>query len=398
MLVRDRKRLGLYLHIPFCSHKCGYCDFFSFIPTNDELVRRYISALIIHMENYRNAAKQYSPDSIFIGGGTPTSLPTPLLLDLIKAVYRNFDVYRKAEFTVEANPSKIEPDTLKKLRKAGVNRISFGLQSADNKELWALTRTHSRMEFEHCYKDARRAGFDNINIDIMYGIPGQTKESFMKTLRYVVSLRPEHISMYCLKIEEGTPFAAKINQLFLPGEDLEYEMYIMAVEYLENHGYPQYEISNFARPGYMCKHNLKYWNCEEYLGLGVSAHSYFNKERFSFKRNIDQYMNGLEIKNSRITLTDESYSISQHERVGEWIMLRMRLKDGVDCREFERKFGGSFHEEYGIKLEKYVKAGFVSIRDGIYSFTPKGMFVSNYILAEIIDFSAINESLTRGLS
>lgn len=397
MLVKDRKRLGLYLHIPFCNHKCAYCDFFSFVPTNSELVRRYVNALIAHMESYRNGTRQYAPDTVFIGGGTPTSLPTDLLIDLIKAVYKNFDIYKRAEFTIEANPSTIDFETLKKIKKAGVNRISFGLQSGDNKELLALTRHHSRMEFEHCYKDARRAGFDNINIDIMYGIPMQTKESFMKTLRYVVSLRPEHISMYCLKIEEGTPFAAKINQLSLPGEDLEYEMYMMAVEYLENHGYPQYEISNFARPGYMCHHNLKYWNCDEYLGLGVSAHSYFNGARFSFKRNIDQYMNGLEIKNSRIKLTDEDYPISQHERIGEWIMLRMRLKDGVDSREFERKFGSSFEEQYGRKLERYAQAGFLTIRDGIYSFTPKGMFVSNYILSEILDFSAVNESLMTGI-
>jgi len=382
-----RKRLGLYLHIPFCKSKCAYCDFFSFVPTNSELVQRYVNALTAHMESYKNGAKLYSPDTIFIGGGTPTSLPPELLLNLVKSIYKNFDVHRKAEFTIEANPATVNFEILKKLRKAGVNRISFGLQSGDNKELLALTRHHSRVEFEQSYRDARKAKFTNINIDLMYGIPLQTKESFMRTLRYAVSLHPEHISMYCLKIEEGTMFAAKADTLVLPEEETQYEMYITAVEFLENSGYPQYEISNFSRPGYECRHNLKYWNCEEYLGLGVSAHSYFNGSRFSFKRNIDQYMNGLEIKNSRIKLTDEDYPISQRERVGEWIMLRMRLNDGVDTVEFENKFGLSFDEICGKALQKYIKSGFVTLKQNTYAFTPKGMFVSNHILADVLTFS-----------
>jgi putative oxygen-independent coproporphyrinogen III oxidase len=383
-----RKRLGLYLHIPFCKSKCAYCDFFSFVPTNDELVRRYINALVAHMEDYKSGAKLYSPDTIFIGGGTPTSLPTEQLLNLIKSIYKNFDVHKKAEFTIEANPATVHYEMLRSIRKAGVNRISFGLQSGDNKELLGLTRHHNRAEFEQSYRDARRAKFENINIDLMYGIPLQTKESFLRTLRYAVSLRPEHISMYGLKIEEGTPFAVKEKEgsLYLPEEDTQYEMYITAVEFLENNGYPQYEISNFSRPGYECRHNLKYWNCEEYLGIGASAHSYFNGSRFSFKRNIDQYMNGLEIKNSRIKLTDEDYAISQRERVGEWIMLRMRLNDGVDTVEFENKYGLSFDEVCGNDLQKYIKQGFVTHKQNTYAFTPKGMFVSNYILSDVLTF------------
>jgi len=386
MRINEKKRLGLYIHIPFCRSKCAYCDFFSFTPQNEEIKERYVSALIKHMESYRGAAKAYAPDTVFIGGGTPTALGTDQLVRLIREIKRNFSLTKHVEFTVEANPMTADYRDLAAIRRAGANRLSIGLQSGDNRELMALSRQHNRAEFEQFYRNARRAKFDNISIDVMYGIPFQTVDSFMKTLRYVVALEPEHISMYGLKIEQGTPFFAQKETLPLPNEDAEYEMYMRGVEFLTSKGYEHYEISNFARSGYRCMHNMKYWNCEEYLGLGVSAHSYFNGSRFSFKRNIDVYMNGMEIMNSRIKITDESYEISPRERVGEYVMLRMRLSDGIDVRDFERRFALDFDSIYGRSLQKYIKSGFVSCMDGVYSFTNKGMFVSNYILSEILDF------------
>ncbi len=388
--AKDKKKLGLYLHIPFCRSKCAYCDFFSFVPSNEELIQRYVDVLVLHMESYRTGTYDYTVDTVFIGGGTPTLLSTEQLMQINRAIYKNFDVDNRVEYTIEANPATIDFESLKKLRRAGVNRLSIGLQSGDNRELLALSRLHNRAAFEQSFRDARRAGISNINVDIMFGIPFQTKDSFMKTLRYVTWLSPEHISVYGLKIEEGTPFAAKRDTLPLPDEDAEYDMYMTAGEFLASRGYEHYEISNFAKRGMRCRHNMKYWNCEEYLGLGASAHSYFNNSRFSFKRDIDAYMNGLEIKNSRIKLTDENVEISPHERVGEYVMLRMRLSDGVDCREFYRKFGLDFDRLYGSKLQQYINPGLVQYVNGVYSFTAKGMFVSNYILSEILDFSQGN--------
>jgi len=383
----DKKRLGLYLHIPFCRSKCAYCDFYSFVPSNDELVERYVNALILHMQSYRAGAKDYAPDTVFIGGGTPTALPPELLLKLIRAVHRNFSVIRDAEWTVEANPATVDVSLLNRLRRAGVNRLSMGLQSANNNELAALSRIHRREDFEASYRAARRARIGNINVDLMFGIPYQTRQSFMKTLRYVVHLAPEHISLYDLMLEPGTKLYAQRQSLPFPDEDAEADMYLAAVEFLAQNGYAQYEISNFARPGYMCRHNLKYWNCEEYLGLGVAAHSFFMGSRFSFIRNLDRYLNGLEIPSSAIRLTDQNDVVSPRERLGEYVMLRLRLTAGIDTRDFARRFGTSFEQLYGRRLTPYVQHGFATFKDGVFALTPRGMFVSNYILSDILDFA-----------
>ena len=391
MQFNEKKRLGLYLHIPFCKSKCAYCDFFSFVPPNDALVERYVNALILHMQSYRTGTRDYAPDTVFIGGGTPTSLPTELLLKLIRAVRRNFSVIKGAEFTIEANPATVDVPTLNRLRRAGVNRLSMGLQSANNKELVALSRCHRREDFEASFRAARRAKIDNINVDLMFGIPYQTRESLMKTLRYTVRLGPEHISLYDLILEPGTKMYAMRENLPLPSEDEEAEMYLQAVEFLAQNGYQQYEISNFARPGYMCRHNLKYWNCEEYLGLGVAAHSFFMGNRFSFIRNLDRYMNGLEIPSSRIRLTDQNDPVSPRERLGEYIMLRLRLREGLNNRDFMIRFGFSFEQLYGKKMYPYIQNGFATYKNGVFALTPRGMFVSNYILSDILDFEDLGQ-------
>ena len=382
----DKKRLGLYLHIPFCRSKCAYCDFYSMVPRDEEMMSRYVNALIAHMQSYRQGTSEYFVDTVFIGGGTPTCLPPEELIRLIRAVKKNFHLTKGVEFTLEANPATVNTPLLKRLRRAGVNRLSMGLQSANNEELAALSRIHRRQDFAESFRAARRARIENINVDLMFGIPYQTKESLMKTLRYVVRMGPEHISLYDLILEPGTRLYQKKDALPFPSEDEEVEMYLSAVEFLAQNGYGQYEVSNFARPGYMCHHNLKYWNCEEYLGLGVAAHSFFRGNRFSFVSHMDKYIHGLSNPGSAIRLTEQNDAVSPRERLGEYIMLRFRLKEGLICRDFARLFGFSFEDLYGRKMAPYVKNGFATYNGDAFALTPKGMFVSNYILSDILDF------------
>lgn len=391
MISADKRRLGIYLHVPFCMNKCAYCDFYSYVPKSEQVYERYANALISHMEHYKSAAASCAPDSVYIGGGTPTALPREQLLKIVRAVKKNFTLSKNVEFTVEANPATVDLPTLRALRRAGVNRISFGLQSADQRELKALSRIHSRADFEESYYMARKAKIENISIDLMFGIPHQTTESLLRSIDYVTRLDPEHISLYNLKIEPNTQFG-KIGakNLALPDEDEEFKMYLHACEFLESRGYKQYEISNFAKPGKMSRHNLKYWNCEEYLGLGPSAHSYFNGTRFSFIPSINQYMKGIENMGSEIIISDGSEQIVGRAMMGEYIMLRLRLSEGIVLPEFQRKFGYDFEEMYGDKLRPYVKNGYMIRGRDSYALTPRGMFVSNYILSDILSYADLN--------
>ena len=390
----DYKKLGLYLHIPFCKSKCAYCDFYS----SDKIVCRgrktpeemklYCTALKNNMRIISERTTQYNVDTVFIGGGTPTALPEKLLLDIVKEVERDFYLDEECEFTVEMNPATADAHLLKKLRKAGVNRLSIGLQSAHNHELAALSRIHTAGDFTECFQMAREAGFDNINIDVMYGIPEQTKSSFMETLEFVTAMKPEHISMYNLRIEDGTPFGEKKHMLPLPDEDTECEMYFDGIAFLASRGYHQYEISNFARDGYECRHNLRYWLGEEYIGCGPAAHSYFGGRRFSLRRSFAQYCKLLETKGTSIpsSLLDESYVIDRREEVAEYLMLRLRLAKGISAEDFKARFGADFDEIFGKKLAIYIKNGLMTHENGHYAFTPQGMFVSNEILSRIIPF------------
>lgn len=378
------KTLGLYLHIPFCRSKCAYCDFYSV--TGESMMKRYADALILHMEDYSPAVKNYYIDTLYMGGGTPTALPKKTLLDIIDGIYANFSVLQTAEFTVECNPATADRALFSALYKSGVNRLSIGVQSACDNELRNLTRIHTFDEAVETYEAARKAKFDNISIDLMYGIPEQTERSLAMSLESIVELDPEHISLYGLKIEPNTPFADNIDRLILPDEDTEYRMYESAVRYLESHGYRHYEISNFAKPGKECAHNMRYWNCDEYLGLGTGAHSYFGGRRFSFKRDISSYIDALENVGSEIEIVDENYEVSPKDRLGEYVMLRLRLAEGIDTVEFENRFGISFERLYGKYLAVYVENGFMKKRGTAYSLTLKGMYVSNYILSTMLDF------------
>ncbi len=387
--------LGLYLHIPFCKSKCAYCDFYSLSQRND--YQRYVDALSLHIQDYSENIKDYTIDSVFIGGGTPTVLPKKNLIELIDLIYHNLNIANDAEFTIECNPATADYNLFKKLRSMGVNRLSIGMQSTCENELKLLSRIHTFEDFEECFTAARSAGFDNINVDLMYGIPEQSEASLKMSLESLCDKGPEHISLYGLKIEPNTEFFDIKNTLALPCEDNEYAMYETSINILNNYGYEQYEISNFSKPGFECKHNLKYWNCEEYLGLGPAAHSYLNGSRFSFKRDIDLYMNMLEQENYTEELIDEYYDISNGERMGEYVMLQLRLNRGIDTEDFNQKFNLSFDDLYAKYLKVYIQNGFMEKTSSGYAFTTKGKYVSNYILSAILDFdSNIMSNIAKG--
>ena len=389
------KNLGLYLHIPFCQSKCPYCDFYSLDTEND--YPRYANALMAQISSYSGASRDYTIDTIYIGGGTPSVIPDKIMYDILDSVYKNYKVLSDAETTIEVNPATVNLAMLKKYRKMGINRISFGAQSMNNGELMSLGRIHNSQDVIDTYNLARKAGFDNISIDVMYGIPDQTPESLAQTLEQICDLGPEHISLYGLKIEEGTVFAVIQDELKLPDENTEYKMYEDSIKYLAKRGYSQYEISNFAKPGFESKHNLRYWLCGEYLGLGPGAHSYFNGTRFSFKRGLFSYLQCFEEPGANVNIVDENYKISPNERVGEYIMLSLRLNRGLNTDEFKLIFGLDFEKMYQDLLSAYIEGGFMVHRGRTYAFTTKGMFVSNYILSSMLDFdSSIEEGIANG--
>ena len=390
--------MGLYIHIPFCAAKCGYCDFYS-VKAGEKTQDAYINALIKQMKEYSLPAQDNTVDTVFIGGGTPTHIGTENLLKIIKNIKSFFDLSRTLEFTVEANPKTIDLKGLKKLYKAGVNRLSIGLQSANDNELKLLSRIHNYNDFIECYENAKAAGFKNISVDVMYGIPTQTVKSFYNTLKKTVTLKPTHISAYGLKIEPNTVFYKNYEKIrkYLPSEDEEREMYFMCRELLAKNGYNQYEISNFARSGCECRHNLKYWNCSEYIGLGTGAHSYFSNCRFSFKKDIKEYVKNFSYDEARLqrvdifdlekyNLFDEHTEIKPNERIGEYIMLGLRLSSGIDKNKFAQLFYMDFDKMYFQKIIPFLESGHIVRTSEGYAFSPEGMFVSNYILGKILDF------------
>ena len=381
----EKEKLGIYVHIPFCKSKCGYCDFCSHVPAKGE-IDRYLNALMLHIQDFSGAAANYIVDTVYIGGGTPTLLDKKQMKLLTECIRTSFKLEKDAEFTVEANPGTVDKGYLRALLGMGINRISFGLQSASDRELRALGRIHTREEFAESFKAARAAGFCNINVDLMYGIPYQSAESFAETLAFVKALDPEHVSVYGLKIEEGTRFYRERESLPLPDEETEYKMYRKAHSFLEAAGYKHYEISNFARPGFASRHNLRYWLDEKYLGFGVAAHSYFKNQRYAYVSDMEAYMLEMEHPQNMSAILSECSDIDVFTKETEYVMLRMRLFDGVLLHEYRNTFDQDFAKKYGEKLCRYVDGGFVKL-DGVRcAFTVKGMYVSNYILSDILDF------------
>lgn len=379
------KGLGLYIHIPFCLSKCNYCDFYSIAGADEEKKDRYVSALVKHMQEYKIQTKNYIVSSVYIGGGTPSLLSEEQLKTIMKAVRKNFRLSPKCEISMEVNPGTVTEAKLKNMRKTGINRLSIGAQSFDDNDLEICGRRHNSAEIYSCITAARKAKFENVSIDLIYGLPNQTKEKLFENINTAVSLNVDHISLYGLKIEEGTPFWYNRHHLGLPDEDSECEMYFESVELLKYFGFRQYEISNFAKRQKACRHNLRYWNCDEYIGLGPAAHSYFGGKRFSFKRDINLYIDSFnETKRPSETLIDEYVDIPPQARIAEYVMLRFRLREGVNLAKFKKRFGRSFESLYYEKMWPYVNSGHIEKTKTGYAFTPKGMYVSNYILSRMV--------------
>ncbi len=373
--------LGLYIHIPFCRSKCLYCDFCSFPRVDTERIETYVSALCHDLASRSDDAAAYTVDSVYLGGGTPTLLPARLLVKILETVFSHYRVAKDTEITAECNPATGDRTMFAQMHRVGFNRLSIGLQSAHDTELRALGRLHSFSDFERTFLQARDAGFDNISADVMSGIPHQTTESYLQTLERLCALSPEHISAYGLTVEDETPFGRMGARLILPDEDETRQMYLEGIALLAKKGYAQYEISNFAKLGYESRHNLKYWNCEPYLGFGPAAYSDFGGVRFGNSRDLDAYIEGRDI-------CIDSEMPSPRDRMNEYVMLRMRLAAGVNEEDFEGRFGMSFEKTFGKQLQAYESGGFVKKTADGWAFTPAGMYVSNTILSEILEFDA----------
>lgn len=364
---------GLYIHIPFCIKKCKYCDFNSFSACEKEKAA-YLNALFLEMERYSGEAV----NTVFIGGGTPTSLSGEQLEALLQNIQKNFVIAKPCEFTVEANPKTLDEEKLEILKKYGVNRISIGVQSFNDNELLALGRVHTAAEAIETITLAKKY-FDNISIDLMCAIPEQTEESFRKNLEKAFSLETKHISCYSLILEEGTPLYEENEKgnLALPDEDTERRIYDIAVAEMEKHGYLQYEISNFAKAGFESKHNKIYWQCDEYIGVGLSAHSYSDGIRFSNTDNFSSYIKGE-------FLSGEREALSKEDKMSEFMFLGLRMREGVSKTEFNKRFSEDLEKVFEKPLSKFKKMGMIEENGDRICLSKKAISVSNQIMCEFI--------------
>ncbi|HHT54223.1 MAG TPA: radical SAM family heme chaperone HemW [Clostridiales bacterium] len=370
-----KKELGIYIHIPFCTSRCPYCDFYSNAGCREDEISRYAAAVAAQLVQWSRMCGEYAVDTVYFGGGTPTLLSLRDFGLLMDALGGHYDIEPGAEISCECNTADAE--YLRGLRSLGVNRLSIGAQSLDDDELRELGRVHNSADFVRTYNDAREAGFDNISADLMLGIPCQSRESLHMTLERLCALKPEHVSAYCLRIEESTPFGKAVGRLPLPPEDDIAEMYLGTIKFLAGQEIEQYEISNFARAGYECRHNLKYWNCDEYLGFGASAHSFFGSERFSCPRSLERYLGGEYIAGRT--------KPSPADLETEYVMLAMRRTAGLVADEYVGRFGVDPHEKYRGRFSEFVRRGLVTADMSGYRFTPRGMLVSNTVLSSILD-------------
>lgn len=380
-----KKELELYIHIPFCVRKCAYCDFLS-NPANQEMRDGYVNALIKEIRAYGEMASEYMVTTIFLGGGTPSILEGVQMMRIFESIRATFEISQNVEITIEANPGTVTRVKLQAYREVGINRISFGLQSVNNDELKMLGRIHTYEEFLESYQLARESGFDNINIDLISAIPKQTLKSWEETLQKVINLQPEHISAYSLIIEEGTPFAEIYGEgcsgeKELPSEEEEREIYKRTEELLGEAGYHRYEISNYAKEGKECRHNLGYWERREYLGIGLGASSLINNVRFHNTGDLSYYMECVTVPEK---MKEDIEHLTNIEQMEEFIFLGLRKTQGISMKEFEEIFGKSIWECYGENIERLQKQKLIEIEQEILRLTRKGIDVSNYVFAEIL--------------
>ena len=380
-LRTDKTPLGIYVHIPFCRSKCQYCDFYSLSEKNERMMDDYLRAICTHIREAGPLAPSYRVDTIYFGGGTPSLFGAEGLGTILNTIRKSFDVDGNAEITFEANPDSVDMKLLRRLRAEGFNRVSLGIQSDNDAILREIGRPHSYRQAVSAVQNIRKAGFKNLSVDLMYGLPGQDLEGWKRTVENVLKLQPEHISCYGLKLEEGTPLYARRDSCDLPDDDLQADMYLAAVEILRQHEYRQYEISNFAKREMASKHNLKYWNGGEYLGFGPDASSDFAGRRFSMVRDIRAYVKGV---TGGGQVLRESQLLHDRDRAGEYLMLRLRTVKGIDRNEYEKRYLLSFEP-----LEKILELACrhhlaESNGQGGYRLTPEGFLVSNSILSDLL--------------
>ena len=385
------EKLGIYIHIPFCRSKCDYCDFYS-LAGREERMDDYQKALITHIKEASPQARGWQVDTVYFGGGTPSFYGEKRLRELLRLIAKRFDLAKDAEITVECNPDSVDLKMLQALRKAGVNRLSLGVQSACDQELQNLHRPHTFEQAVQAVTMARQAKFQNLSLDLIYGLPGQTMEGWQNTVEQILALKPEHLSCYGLKVEAGTPLDYRVSRgERLPDDDQQADMYLWAVDRLAQEGFRQYEISNFARSGFQSRHNLKYWMGHPYIGFGPGAHSDFGGRRYSFLRDLEGYITG--VLGGGVVI-DSSDLIPSRERGSEYLMLRLRTTRGIEEWDYRREIFLNF-DPIEQKLEEYEHQGWAERHDRRWNLTPKGFLVSNQLIGDLL---TIQEEATFGKS
>uniref|UniRef100_UPI004055D67D radical SAM family heme chaperone HemW n=1 Tax=Acetatifactor sp. TaxID=1872090 RepID=UPI004055D67D len=377
----ESKKIELYFHIPFCIRKCLYCDFLS-APADASVQDAYMEALLRETRERAKEYCEYTVDTVFIGGGTPTVVDAKWIMHLMKTVYENYKVAENAEISMEVNPGTVDVKKLRCYYESGINRLSIGLQSADNVELQRLGRIHTWENFNETYELAREVGFENINVDVMSALPGQTLESYSRTLAQILSLQPvpEHISAYSLMVEEGTPFHKmyESGSLELPDEDCERLMYEETERILQQYGFSRYEISNYAREGYACRHNCGYWKRIDYVGFGIGAASLVRNVRFQNENSLESYLeNPLGCRSDIQTLAVE-------EQMEEFCFLGLRMVEGISESVFFENFGKPINEVYQDVITKNIADGLLRQEEGRIFLTERGLDVSNYVMAQFL--------------
>lgn len=407
--MTKQKALELYIHIPFCVKKCNYCDFLS-VPAGADVRRSYVDSLLEEIRRQGIFCRNDQVLSVFIGGGTPSLLAGVQILEIMEAVWESFPLKKDAEITLECNPGTLTGEKLSFYRSAGVNRLSLGLQSVDDRQLHRLGRIHTYKDFLESFDLARKKGFSNINVDLMSALPGQTPVDWAYTLKKVTELQPEHISAYSLIVEEGTPFYEQYGEdelrrergeppLVLPTEEDEREMYGMTREILESRGYFRYEISNYALPGRECRHNIGYWTLTPYLGLGLGSSSFLENVRFSNTKDLDAYLSGgfanlpdilsgaFEPEGEQTDWKeklDVSY-LDKRQQMEEFMFLGLRMMEGISRDRFEETFGVTIESVYGHVLQKLWRQGLLRLQENRVSLTEPGIAVSNYVFCEFLE-------------
>ena len=389
---KTKTPLGIYIHVPFCRSKCQYCDFYSLTTKDDRLLDNYLTAICAHIKEAGTLAPDYQVDTVYFGGGTPSFFGGDGMATIMAAIRRSFDVIDDAEITFEANPDSVSDKLLRRLRAEGFNRVSLGIQTDNDELLRKLGRPHTYAQAVTAVQRIRKAGFRNLSLDLMYGLPGQTLSAWEQTLENVLKLNPEHMSCYGLKVEQGTPLYDYKDFCNLPDDDTQADMYLSAVDILKARGFRQYEISIFARKGMTSKHNLKYWTGGEYLGFGPDASSDFSGKRFTIIRDLPGYISGIRTGGRVI---EDVQEVPVRERAGEYLMMRLRTSLGIGQEDYEKHYLLPFAPlaEY---LEQCIDRGTaINTESGNYRLTPKGFLISNSIISDLLLIQERSDPLAR---